>query len=79
MPPSLWITINPCDLHDTVAQIFAGEDIDMDRFLATCGPDKDERAVNIANDPYASALFFRTIVNLVLETLFGIQAHACRF
>jgi hypothetical protein len=73
-PPSLWITINPCDLHDPIAQVFAGVDIDMDRFCATIGPNKESRAVNIANDPFASALFFRTIITLVLETLFGIQA-----
>ena len=29
-PPSLWITINPSDLHDPIAQIFAGEDINLD-------------------------------------------------
>ncbi len=39
--PSLWITINPCDLHNPIAQIFAGEDINMDAFLASAGPNKD--------------------------------------
>jgi len=52
-PPSLWITINPCDLHDPIAQIFAGEEIDIDNFVATIGPSKTKRAENIANDPYA--------------------------
>ncbi|KAI6131341.1 hypothetical protein EV401DRAFT_1802613, partial [Pisolithus croceorrhizus] len=23
-PPTLWITLNPCDLHDPIAQVFAG-------------------------------------------------------
>ncbi|KAF5370275.1 hypothetical protein D9758_006877 [Tetrapyrgos nigripes] len=40
-PPSLWITINPCDLHDPITQVFAGENIDMDAFIATMGPDAD--------------------------------------
>jgi hypothetical protein len=31
--PSLWITINPNDLHNPIAQIFIGEEIDMDKFL----------------------------------------------
>ncbi|KAG1766496.1 hypothetical protein EV702DRAFT_1050664 [Suillus placidus] len=31
-PPSLWITINPTDTHDPVAQVFAGEEIDLDKF-----------------------------------------------
>ena len=73
-PPSLWLTINPCDLHDPIAQVFAGQDIDLDHFVATAGPAKEDRAINIANDPFASALFFRTIITIVLETLFGIRA-----
>ena len=73
-PSSLWLTINPCKLHDLMAQLFAGQDIDLDRFVATAGPYKEDRAINIANDPYASALFFKTIITLVLETLFGVRA-----
>ena len=41
-PPSLWITINPTDLHDPIAQIFAGENIDLDAFVAAAGPDLDQ-------------------------------------
>ncbi|KAF8132270.1 hypothetical protein EV363DRAFT_1397930 [Boletus edulis] len=36
--PSLWVTINPCDLHDPVVQVFAGEEIDMDHFEQSLGP-----------------------------------------
>jgi hypothetical protein len=32
-PASLWITINPTDLHDPIAQVFAGEEINMDNFF----------------------------------------------
>lgn len=46
-PPTLWITINPDDLHDPIAQVFAGEDIDMDNFVQTAGPDKTRRSQNI--------------------------------
>lgn len=42
-PPSLWITINPLDYDDPVAQVFAGENIDMNNFTATIGPDSIER------------------------------------
>lgn len=35
---SLWLTINPCDLHDPIAQVFAGEHIDLDNFNAQLGP-----------------------------------------
>ena len=72
-PPSLWITINPLDYEDPVAQIFAGEDIDMDNFVTTAGPDSVQRGINIARDPYAMAKFFHYIINVTLETLIGIK------
>lgn len=49
--PSLWITINPNDINDPVAQVFAGEEINLDDFIATIGPDTHRRAFNIAKDP----------------------------
>jgi hypothetical protein len=73
-PPSVWMTINPTDLHDPIAQIFCGENIDMDRFLKTAGPGPHKRSCNIAGDPYAAAKFFNFIVHTVLCTLFGINA-----
>lgn len=71
--PSLWITINPSDLHDPIAQIFAGEEIDMDRFMATMGPDKLRRAKNIADNPYAATKFFHFMITTILETLFQVK------
>ncbi|KAH9943739.1 hypothetical protein B0H21DRAFT_823608 [Amylocystis lapponica] len=72
-PPNVWVTINPDDLHDPVAQIFAGESIDMDAFVNTAGPDKQRRARNIARDGYASATFFHYMISTILETLFGVK------
>ncbi|EIM90060.1 uncharacterized protein STEHIDRAFT_52210 [Stereum hirsutum FP-91666 SS1] len=72
-PPTVWMTINPNDLHDPIAQIFAGEEIDMESFMTTLGPDKTKRAANIADDPYAAAKFFHFIIRTILETLFGVQ------
>jgi hypothetical protein len=77
-PPSLWMTINPDDLHDPIAQIFAGEDIDMDDFVRTAGPDKNRRSHNIASDPFAAARFFNFIITLMLECLFGIKSTPSR-
>ena len=77
-PPTLWITINPCDLHDPIAQVFAGEHIDLDRFDSMLGPSKERRAANVAADPYAAAKFFHFIIQKVLETLFGISVGAYR-
>jgi hypothetical protein len=72
-PPTLWITVNPSDLHDPIAQILAGEQIDLDAFLATAGPNKDDRAKTIANDPYAASKFFHFIIQTMFETLFAIK------
>jgi hypothetical protein len=47
-PPSLWMTINPSNLHDPIAQVFAGEKIDLDNFIVTMGPDKKRHQQNIA-------------------------------
>ena len=71
--PSLWITINPSDLHDPVVQVLIGEEIDMDNFFATAGPDSNCRAQNIARDPYGAAKYFFFIIKAVLQTLFGIE------
>ena len=67
------MTINPIDLHDPVAQVFAGEDIDMDKFEATAGPDAFRRARNVAKDAFAATRFFNYIIHTTLETLFGIH------
>lgn len=75
-PPTLWITINPSDLHDPIAQVFAGENINLDRFIATAGPDQDKRAQNIAKDPYAAAKFFHFMIQTIFETLFQIKVTA---
>ncbi|KAF8441076.1 hypothetical protein L210DRAFT_3363751, partial [Boletus edulis BED1] len=71
-PPSLWITINPSDIHDPIAQVFAGSDINLDNFENMSGPDATTRLCRIANDPYAASRFFHFIISLLLEELFGI-------
>lgn len=73
-PPSFWITINPNDTHDPIAQIFAGEEIDMDNFMRHAGPEPNDRARTIASDPYSAAKFFYFIVEVIIEELLGIRA-----
>jgi len=73
-PPSLWITINPCDLHDPIAQVFAGENINLDDLQEKPGPSKEKRAENMALDPYAAAKFFHFLIRTILTTLFGAEA-----
>ena len=72
-PPSLWLTINPIDYDDPIAQIMVGEDIDMEFFQDAMGPDARTQGRNIANDLFASTLFFYFIIRMKLETLFGIH------
>ncbi|KAJ3819151.1 hypothetical protein F5880DRAFT_1490155, partial [Lentinula raphanica] len=71
-PPFLWVTINPSDVHHPIAQVFAGESIDLDNFCAVEGPDSDQRACTIAADPYAAAKFYHFLIQTILECLFGI-------
>ena len=47
-PPLLWLTINPMDYEDPIAQIWAGEQIDMDNFMNIMGPDPNECMRNMA-------------------------------
>ncbi|KAK2464457.1 hypothetical protein APHAL10511_003605 [Amanita phalloides] len=70
--PSLWITINPSDIHNPITQVLAGCDINLDDFVNTTGPNSREHAINIANDPFATANFFHFMIKTILECLFGI-------
>ncbi|KAK0184155.1 hypothetical protein F5146DRAFT_1125892 [Armillaria mellea] len=74
-PPNLWITINPNDTHDPIAQVFARTNIDLDHFIAQSGPSSALRAKTIAEDPFASAKFFHLLVKTILEGLFGITVQ----
>ena len=67
------MTLNPCEIHDPIAQIFCGEDINLESFINTAGPTSSQRASNTAKDPYAAARYFHFIIRTVLECLLGIQ------
>jgi hypothetical protein len=72
-PPNLWVTINPTDLQDPIAQVLAGAEIDLDNFCKTSGPDSADRAANISSDPYASAKFFHFVIQTIITIFFGIS------
>ncbi len=72
-PPSLWITINPSDTQDPIAQVIVGEDINLAEFNNTAGPRAGVHAKNIAEDPYAASEYFHTVINAVLQELLGIK------
>ncbi|KIM61402.1 hypothetical protein SCLCIDRAFT_16142 [Scleroderma citrinum Foug A] len=69
---------NVPDIHDPIAQVFAGESIDLDQFNSFLGPDSQRHAENIALNPYAAARFFDFIICAMLQTLMGIQCHGSR-
>jgi hypothetical protein len=77
-PPSLWITINPSDTNDPIAQVLAGTDIDLDNFMSNSGPNSEMRSHTIASDPHAASEFFHFIVKVVIEELFGIKGHTAQ-
>ncbi|KIL55393.1 hypothetical protein M378DRAFT_188670 [Amanita muscaria Koide BX008] len=74
-PPSIWMTINPADIHDPIAQLLCGEEINIDQFDDLQGRCANNvvRAQNIAKDPYAAAKYFHTLILIVLEALVGIR------
>nr|GAT44847.1 predicted protein [Mycena chlorophos] len=71
-PPSIWMTINLSDTHDPIAQVLAGEAIDLDHFASKMGPKSSKRGRTIAEDPFAASEYFHLVVRLVLEEVLGI-------
>jgi hypothetical protein len=51
-PPSIWLTINPANTHDPMAQVLCGEDINLDNFDVF---DRHPSAAAIATDLYAQS------------------------
>ena len=72
-PLSLWITINPSDINDPIAQVFTSCNIKLDQFMSSNGPGWELRATSIALDPYGTSEFFHFIINTVIEELMGIR------
>ncbi|KIJ17283.1 hypothetical protein PAXINDRAFT_73356, partial [Paxillus involutus ATCC 200175] len=75
-PLSLWITINPMDMHDSLAQVFTGADIDLDHFNNSTGSDSNLRAIRIMQDPFAATKFFHFTICAIINTLFGINSQS---
>nr|GAT42479.1 predicted protein [Mycena chlorophos] len=75
-PPSLWMTINLSDTSDPIAQVLAGQAIDLDLFAAKMGPNSTSRTRTIAEDPFAASEYFHLVVRLVLEEMLGMVVSA---
>ncbi|TFK61794.1 hypothetical protein BDN72DRAFT_777848 [Pluteus cervinus] len=77
-PPTLWMTINPSDLHDPIAQVLAGEQFDLQDLTTLECLTREQRARNIAEDPLAASKFFQIIIGLIFRSLFGVHTYPSR-
>ncbi|CAF4030657.1 unnamed protein product, partial [Rotaria magnacalcarata] len=67
--PSLFVAINPADIHSAVALYFAGVDLDLDRVLPEVLRTSYERAQIIATHPVATTKFFNCLIKSILKCL----------
>ena len=67
--PSLFVTINPADIHSPVALYFAGVDLDLDKLLPQEIGTSYERAKIIASHPVATAKYFHCLIKSILKCL----------
>jgi hypothetical protein len=67
--PSIFMTINPADIHSRVALYFAGVDLDLDKVLPSKIPSAYERAQIIATHPVATARFFNILITSILKCM----------
>ena len=67
--PSIFMTINPADIHSRVALYFAGVDLDLDRVIPETIPSTYERAQIIAAHPVATARFFNVLITSILISM----------
>jgi hypothetical protein len=67
--PSIFMTINPADIHSRVALYFAGVDLDLDTILPETIPSTYERAQIIASHPVATARFFNVLISSILKCM----------
>ncbi|CAF1202328.1 unnamed protein product [Adineta ricciae] len=67
--PSIFMTINPADIHSRIALYFAGVDLDLDKILPEKIPSTYERAQIIAAHPVATARYFNVLISSILQCM----------
>ncbi|KAF7310022.1 ATP-dependent DNA helicase [Mycena indigotica] len=72
-PPSIWMTINLSDTGDPIAQVLAGQEINLDDFIAKSGPSATTRDAIIGADPFAAAEYFHLVIRLLFKDMLGIK------
>ncbi|THU87589.1 hypothetical protein K435DRAFT_583220, partial [Dendrothele bispora CBS 962.96] len=73
--PHIFLTLNPSDTNNPIAQVLAGCDIDLDQFFHNLAPGAEnlERSTSIAQNPVAGAKFFDISVRNLLDILLGTK------
>ena len=66
--PVLWITLSPAVTHSPLFLQIAGHNLDPSRI-----PSNVERAILVANDPVASAIYFNTVIDAFTKYLLGYK------
>ncbi|CAF4618095.1 unnamed protein product [Rotaria sp. Silwood1] len=67
--PSIFLTLNPADIHSPVALYFAGVPLDLDNIQIDQLMDTYKRAEIIASHPVATAKFFHLLITNILDTM----------
>lgn len=67
--PSIFLTINPADIHSPVALYFAGVKLDLDNIRMEQLMDTYRRAEIIASHPVATAKYFHLLISNILTTM----------
>src|ERR1700761_9085778 len=72
--PHVFLTLNPTDTNNPIAQFLAGRDIDLDAFFhdLEAGKENFVRASTISHDPIAGAEFFNVSVRNLIDVLLGV-------
>ncbi|CAF1459663.1 unnamed protein product [Rotaria sordida] len=66
---SIFLTLNPADIHSPVALYFAGVKLDLDNIQTEQLMDTYKRAEIIASHPVATAKFFHILITNMLDTM----------
>jgi hypothetical protein len=67
--PSIFVTLNPADIHSPIALYFAGVQIDLDNVQKEKLMDAYKRAEIIASHPVATAKYFHLLITNILNTM----------
>ncbi|THV01806.1 hypothetical protein K435DRAFT_654566 [Dendrothele bispora CBS 962.96] len=73
--PHIFLTLNPTDTNNPIAQVLAHRGINLDKFFHDLKPGAEnlERSSLMAHNPIAGAEFFHTSVTNLLEILLGTK------